>query len=146
MDPPMTKNRLPILLNMSICDIVLRDQKTNNVSLINLFNQIVCGHLPFKHHRMHVYVALTEGLGNYLGELRLKHTSTDHAVLSVKGEIKMIDPLSVTEMDFELRNISFELAGKYHVELLLNGGIAGSRSFFVQQPAPTEQKKKEDEL
>ena len=34
------KQAKPIMLNMSICDLVLRDQKTNNVSLINLFNQM----------------------------------------------------------------------------------------------------------
>ena len=126
------KKTTPIMLNMSICDWVLRDQKTNNVSLINLFNQIVCARMPFKHYRMHVYVALTEGHGEYKGDLCLKHTASDHIILSVKGAVKMVDPLSVTEMDFELRNVQFEQPGKYHIELMLDDDIVGSRSFFVQ--------------
>ena len=129
----MAKKVLPVVLNMSICDLVLRDQKTNNISLINLFNQIVCGSVPFTHYRMHVYVALTEGRGTYNGELRMKHTATDKVILSVKGEIKMVDPLTVTEMDFELRNVRFTQEGKHHIELLLDGAIVGSRNFFVQR-------------
>ncbi|MFH1377625.1 MAG: hypothetical protein ABIH86_02605 [Planctomycetota bacterium] len=142
----MVKQPLPITLNMSICDLVIRDQKTNNVSLINLFNQIVCGQLPFRHHRMHVYVALTEGRGNYVGELKLKHTADNQTILTVKGDVKMADPLSVTEMDFELRNVEFKRVGKYHVELLIDGGIVGSRSFYVRRSTDTTRPRSGDDI
>ena len=57
----------PKHLAMLLCDYLILDAETRNKSLIGIFHRIQALKFPVRHDRMHVFVALTDGHGEYTG-------------------------------------------------------------------------------
>ncbi|MGH7144364.1 MAG: DUF6941 family protein [Planctomycetota bacterium] len=130
----------PTVVNMSICDIVLRDQRTNNVSLINLFRQLHTTGLPALHPSLHVYITLTEGHGKYNCELKLLFAADNSLLMSTKGQIDLKDPLAIEDIDFSIHNLRFDREGRYVFEFWCDDFQVGSRFFtLVSKPLATPQ-------
>lgn len=127
----------PVALNMSICDLVIRDQRTRNVSLINMFHQIHTTGLPALHPSLHVYVTLTEGHGKYNCELKLLYAADNAILMTTKGVIELKDPLAIEDIDFSIHNLRFEREGRYVFEFWCDEHLVGNRFFqLIYNPAP----------
>jgi hypothetical protein len=117
------KGPKPHVVSMIICDLVLRDQTTRNVSLIGLFNAIHGLRLPMLHDRLHVFISLTEGRGRMPFSLLCK--APDETVISeTRGEIVFGNPLEVTDVDVELRGLVFQTPGLYRFEFECGSELA----------------------
>jgi len=127
----MTNQEKPILLSMSLCDLIIRDQQTHKVSLINLFNEVRAQHFPCQHPRLHVYVCLTNGRGNYQGRLAFVDTQTDTTLAKLEGPVVFHSPLQVVEMNFELNALPLPHEGEYRFEFLCDGEPVGARNLRV---------------
>ena len=124
----------PRAVAMVICDLVLRDEKTRNTSLIGLFNQIHGPRLPMLHDRLHVFVSLTDGHGRQPFSLQCK--APDESVIwETRGEISFENPLEVTDVDVEVRGLVLQTAGVYAFEFDCGGDIT-LRRFVVTADAP----------
>ncbi|MEN6424004.1 MAG: hypothetical protein ABFE13_01475 [Phycisphaerales bacterium] len=125
----------PVVLAINICDMVIRDELTHKVSLIGLFGVIQAMTFPCKHPLMHIYVALTGGHGKQDMEIRLVRVEDEQPVMAMAGPVVFANPLQVNELNFEWRNVPFERAGEYAVEVCCGKGSAplGSRMFNVIQ-------------
>ena len=125
---------LPKVLAINICDQIIQDAKTHKMSLIGLFNRIQSQHFPVPHSLMHVYVALTDGHGSYNAELRFVNLTNSQIIAKMTGPLIFKNPLQVTEMNFEIRNLAFRSEGKHSVQFCCNGQEIGNRDFFVAGP------------
>ncbi|MDP7035688.1 MAG: hypothetical protein QF752_14475 [Planctomycetota bacterium] len=126
------KAALPKLLSIVVCDLVLRDERSKNTSLINTFNAILAAQFPCQHPRLHVFVSVTDGRGDYVGELRLVHYGpTIETILQTSGPLSIQDPNEICDLDFELNSIVFPKDGKYIFEFYCNDELIGSRPFTV---------------
>jgi len=134
--PAMAESEKPILLNISLCDLVIRDQTTHKVSLISLFNELRANRFPCRHPRLHVYVSLTNGRGTYEGCLTLIDADSDKTLASLRGPLSFRSPLQVVEMNFELNNIVFPHPGTYRFELLCDGEFVGARNLRAVKCEP----------
>ena len=136
--------RAPTLLAILVCDLIIRDEQTHNVSLIGIFNTIHAIEFPTVHARLHVFVSLTDGRGVCNGKLCLVDRETEAVLAETSGEIEFPpDARSVVDMNFELRNTPFAKPGSYAFDFYVEGQLIGSRPFSVAQghvpEEPTEE-------
>ena len=127
----MSEREKPILLSMSLCDQVIRDQQTHKLSLINLFNELRAKHFPCTHPRLYVYVCLTNGRGNCEGTLALVDIDANRTIARLSGPITFRSPLQVVEMSFELNALAFPRAGTYRFEFLCDNEPVGARDLHA---------------
>jgi len=126
------KRPVPKLIAILVCDETIRDQATGKHTLVGLFNRIGVASFPYVHRRLHVFLSLTNGHGDAVGELWLVSRATDEVVVRLGGKMRFPDPLAVVEMDFCLNNIAFPKPGRYSFDFYCNGEMVGSRPFAVQ--------------
>ena len=121
----------PIVLSINLCDTIIRDETTKKVSLISLFSVIHSRVFPAKHQEMHVYVALTNGHGQYDIDVRFVLLGSDDPIAGIQGQLDFLNPLQVAELNIKWRGVEFPTAGEYLVEVLCDGKKIGDRKFKV---------------
>lgn len=129
----MNKKPKPIVLAMVICDTVIEDRLTNKKTLIGTFNRIIISKIPCIHPCLNVFLALTEGIGEYDGQLRCINVEEDKSILDLGGKINFRDIKEIIEFNFELRGIVFPQFGEYRFEFFCNNEPLCSRRFIVSE-------------
>ncbi len=124
----------PIVMSINVCDEIIRDEISKKISLIGLFSQIQAATFPAHHPSLHVYVSLTDGHGEYEGELRFVSEEDNSVIASMKGKVPFQNPLQTVELNFAINNLKFEAPGKYRVEFFCDDDLVGSRQFIVSGP------------
>ncbi|MHC4252612.1 MAG: DUF6941 family protein, partial [Planctomycetota bacterium] len=110
----------------------LLDAETHNKSLIGIFNRVNASKFPVRHDRMHIFVALTDGHGEYAASLKIK-SSAGKQLLSLDGKVDMRDPLGVAEINFNIRGLVIPEPGRYFVEFWCDEEILVDRHFDATQ-------------
>jgi hypothetical protein len=111
----------PLGIALILCDLIITDAKTGKNSLIGLFNNINCTHLPSQHSRFCVFAQLTNGQGTQAIEVSCHSLQDDETVFQTGGEVEFHNPNQVIEIQFELLNLTFPHEGMYTVELEAEG-------------------------
>lgn len=129
----------PIGKAIILCDQVIEDKRTNNKSVIGIFNRISASRFPASHPRMAIYVALVNGVGKVPIELRLTclTSSEPKRLFATEGEVEFPDPNHIVELVFDLRSVVFEEPGQYVFEVLADSGFVFEAKFdvvHVEQP------------
>ena len=124
----------PSVLSINVCDAIIRDEQSKKVSLIGLFSIIRANNFPCTHPSMHVYIALTNGHGNYQTEVRFVSLEESKPIMGMTGELNFQNPLQVIEMNLCWQRLNFEKPGDYEVEVLCDGDRVGARKFMVMGP------------
>jgi hypothetical protein len=141
----MNKARaLPIALAMLLCDYVIEDKQTNKKSLIGLFSNISAKQFPASHHRMNVFVVLSDGHGDYRGELRCINADDESQISTMKGPVPFPDPNAVLELNFELFGLTFPNPGDYLMQFLCDDEIVIQRKITLTE-LPQEEEDKQEE-
>jgi hypothetical protein len=122
----------PICVAIVICNEVIEDKRTNNKSLIGLFNSIVTTAFPAQHARMFVMVSLTDGRGEWPLSLVIRGPSGE-PIFQSDGKLRFDDPLAVLDIVAELRMLPLPEAGEYRLEVVCGGELVASRRFNVVQ-------------
>jgi hypothetical protein len=121
---------LPVCVAVVICDTVIEDKRTNNKSLIGVFNTIVSKQLPVVQPRMYVVVSVTNVLG--AAEFRLTLRDPEGAsTLSVDLPLESQDPLATHDLLIELLGVPFNHPGPHSFDVSANGHHVGSRRFTI---------------
>ncbi len=123
----------PTVLAINICDSIIRDETTKKVSLIGLFSVIRAPGFPIVHPLMHVYVALTNGHGDYAMTIRFCDDK-EQDLARMEGPIQFANPLQVIELNLAWQQLRIKHAGEYTVEVLCNKVLIGERRFHVVGP------------
>ena len=135
----MNKARaLPVALAMLLCDYVIEDKQTNKKSLIGLFSNISAKQFPASHHRMNVFVVLSDGHGEYRGELRCIKSDDDSQISTMKGPVPFPDPNAVLELNFELFGLTFPDPGDYFMQFLCDDEIVVQRKITLTEISQDE--------
>lgn len=121
---------VPKALAMVICDMVIRDEATKNVTLVGLFNTVTGPQLPLMQDRMHVFVSLTDGHGESPFLLQCK-APDESVVFEMKGKFEFKDPLAVADLNIALRGLVFHQRGNYLFDFFCGGELLITRRFSV---------------
>src|SRR5688572_18248039 len=96
----------PIPLAMLICDSVIEDKGSGKKSLIGLFNSITASQAPCTHGPLDVFLALTDGNGEYPVLLRCIRSDTEAPLIELPGKIKFLNPQGVLEIHYHIGAIT----------------------------------------
>lgn len=125
----------PMCVAVIICNEMIEDKRTNNKTLINLFNSIASSQLPLTQPRMVVMASLTNGIGRWPITFAIRAPS-DKVVMRVDGEANFADPLAVLDIIIEFNSLTFADEGVHFVDVLTENYPLGNRRFTVQVAAP----------
>jgi len=129
----MALKHKPVLLAMVLCDLTIREQETQKLSLIGTFNGLFAGKFPCIHPSLSVYVALTGGRGVVPCALDMTSLRTGNSIFSLPGKVEFKDPIMVSEMVLQIQQIRFEEPGDYAIDFFADGEMLCSRKLRVQQ-------------
>ena len=122
----------PDCISINLCDYVVEDKRTNNKSLIGLFNQIYAPTFPCIHPNMFVVAALTDIRGEQKIRLEITRDTSEgeKTLVGIGGMIRTESPLDVTDLVFHLQGFPLEAEGRYNVYVKMeDGAILGQRHF-----------------
>ncbi len=129
----MSVTELPTCISLVLCDDAYRDERTQKVILVGIFNTLHTAGLPFQHPRMTVFFSLTEGRGEFDLRVQVEHEASGQRIFDGGGRMTISDPLAISDVHLELHGTPFHAAGKYWVQIVANGEIIQQRPFFVEE-------------
>lgn len=129
----MAQKPRPLPLAMLICDSIIDDRKTGKKSIIGMFNNINSDKVPCVHHRLNVFLSLTEGIGEYDGKLRCVSVADEKTVFQMEAPLRFQNPHQVLDFNFELNGLKFPEYGEYRFEFLCGEIPVISRKFTVSK-------------
>lgn len=122
----------PSCVALVICNEVIEDKKTNNKTLVSLFDHIAVGRLPTTHGRLFVMASFTDGRGRWPMTFRITSPS-GQVVLRIEGEAVITDPLAVVDVVMEVRDLPLDEQGVYDVDFLFDNEVRAHRRFTVKR-------------
>ena len=125
----------PVCMAIVLCNDCIEDKRTNNKSLIGLFNAIHVQVIPALHPRMVVLASITNASKALDVKLIIRAPSGSE-VAQIDAEFPAFDPLAAYDIVFEFNGVLLEEAGTYHVDLLCDGSYLGGRRFDVLTTKP----------
>jgi len=130
----------PAALCLLVCDDMIIDQETGKHSLIGIFDRIGAPQFPARHHRLSLYIELTNGHGQYDIKVGLMDVKADEEVISIGGPMSFPDPLAVVKMRLRLNNVVFPRFSEYRFQVWANNELLMERRLIVSQISPEEPK------
>jgi hypothetical protein len=121
----------PTCVAVVICNEVIEDKRTNNKTLIHLFNGIATPQLPFQQPCMVVMASLTNGIGRWPVTFTVRSPSNE-IVARVDGEASFVDPVGVLDIFIEFKGLVFKEQGVHFVDVQTESFPLGERRFAVQ--------------
>ena len=127
----------PVCVAIVLCNDCIEDKRTNNKSLIGLFNAINVQTIPALHPRMVVLASLTNCSSNLSLQLFIRAPSGGE-VAHIDAEFPAHDPLAAYDIVFEFNGVLIQEPGTYNVDLLCDGSYLGGRRFDVMTNEVTD--------
>lgn len=122
----------PVAIGLTVCEQVIVEEKTRNVTLVNCFRRLHLREFPASPQRLAIHAILTDGLGT--GTIRLVVTSLDllEDIYAHDIGVTFSDPLQEIRVLFRpSSSLSFPEAGRYEISLLVDGQSIAHRVFEV---------------
>jgi hypothetical protein len=127
-------NVKPKVNAMLLCERVIREEGTGQVSLIGIFEGAAAPQMAITIPSMYVYTKMTDAQGDY--DLKLELVRRDD--MTVLGEAVLAgmhapDPMGSNEAVFQLQGLVFDKPGYYDFRLWANDGMfLDSKAFLVE--------------
>src|SRR5262249_41232986 len=112
---------LPMVLGLTVCEKVIVEEGTKNVSLVNTFTKLTVEGLPSPTQRFALYAVLTDAEGEATIDLTVTHLDTDEEVYALQRTLHFPDRLAEVRLLYRLREIAFPLPGLYQFTIYLDG-------------------------
>lgn len=126
----------PIMLCLHLCERVICDLNTRQVSLINLITALPTATLPLHIPGLYIYSEFTGCHGAF--KLRYRITDADDTVevCELTMDARQDNPLLVAQAGFHSPPIMFPKAGTYRVQALSGTTLLMERSIVVIHQPP----------
>lgn len=121
----------PTALALVLCEQVIVDQQSQNVSPINIFTGLAVDAFPSLPQRLSVFAALTDAQGAGRIELRCLRLDTGDQFYEQQYSIAFPDRATVVNVHIRVRNIRFPVAGVYEFLLLVDNHLIAQRTLRV---------------
>ncbi len=123
--------QLPIALALSICESVVVEERTRNVSLINCFTTRLVTVFPSPPQKMAAVAFFVDGFGDIGLKMVIEHVATGDIIYEEHHQMKFSDPLQESRAVFRFGDLVFPQPGKYDVSLIAEGEFIAHHSFHV---------------
>ncbi len=113
--------QIPTVLGLLVCEQVVIEERTHNVTLVNCFTRRNVEAFPSERQRFAVFAALTDGLGDIELKLVLQRLDTQQEIFQESRSLQFVDRLQEVRFLFRVATCSFPAAGRYDVILFASG-------------------------
>lgn len=122
----------PECIAIVICNEIIEDKRTNNKTLVGLFNQITVPQLPATYARMFIMGSFTDGRGDW--DISFRISDPDHIeIMRLDGKGHFEDPLGVIDVVFDIQGLLLTRQGIHFVDVFINGEQKVGRRFIVRK-------------
>src|SRR6266542_2527998 len=121
----------PIAVALLLCEQLIVDDRTANVTLVNSFSHLVLDGRVGEPQTFGIFVLLTDGLGTMPAELEIVRLDTEEVIYRKQFEVQFQSPLQQVRCLLRVRRCSFPVAGAYQATLLVEGESIALRRFLV---------------
>src|SRR5438128_1479593 len=112
--------KLPNAVGLVLCEQVIVEEKTRNVTLVNTFDRLRFDSFPTPPRRFFVYVMLTDGLGDAQMSVVISRLDTLEEIDERHWSMRSSDPLRNFRFAVRFGSIVFPVPGPYEVCLFAN--------------------------
>lgn len=123
----------PTCISIVLCECVIEDKRSNNKTLVNIFNAIGAQAVPVRHPRMTIAVSVTNIYGKAPVSIVLRDPEM-RQLLEFAGEVETPDPTAVVDLVFEIRDFEFTAFGTYSVDVMYGSESLACRRFQMVVP------------
>jgi hypothetical protein len=120
------------VLALIVADYVHRDENSGSFTILATRSAIGAREFPWRHARLAVYAALTDGRSDTTLQLRLVDVeAAREPVLEYETVIQFMDPTDDVEVVFHLSDLVFPEPGDYRLQLFTAGQLLCERRLLV---------------
>ena len=123
--------RRPSAIGLMLCEQVIVEENTKNVTLVNCFSFRAVHQLPSVPVPFVLFSVLTGGAGEIPLEVVIARLDTFDEVYQRSEFFRFADPLREVRLTWRIRHCSFPVAGEYLATLLADGEPIGQRKFKI---------------
>jgi hypothetical protein len=124
--------QLPIAVGLVLCEQVVIEEGTRNVTPVNCFNVREVDDIPGR-ASFCVLAWLADGKGEKVAELVVQRLDNLDAVFRSKARLVFRDPGHTVRFLGRIRDCEFPVEGYYEVMLLIDRELIAHRKFQVQR-------------
>jgi len=123
--------RLPTVIGLLVCERVIVEKETDNLSLINCFTRKKVESFPSEPQRFAVVAFMTDGMGEIPMELNITRLDTLEVIEEQVFRLRFSDPLQEVRFFFRWTTCVFPEAGQYDIYLLAEGELLAQHRIHV---------------
>lgn len=127
--------RVPMVIGLLVCEQVIVEEGTRNVTPVNCFGRRTFASFPSKPIDLTVLAFLVEGMGEMSLEAVLQSLDNMDELGRLRYPVEFKDPLMEYRCVFRLRDFSVPRAGHYQISLIANGEIVSQRKLIFLEKA-----------
>ena len=127
MNPP------PIALGLILCEKVIVEEKTRNLTLVSTFTKLLADEFPLRQEKFGLASVLTGGQGDATVDLVFTQLETDEEIYSIQRTMRFPGRLEEVQLVFHVRDCWFPGPGDYDVTLFVDGDPVPRRKFAVER-------------
>jgi hypothetical protein len=125
-------SQVPTAIGMVLCDQVILEKGTNNVTPVNCFNVREIDSLPGQ-TTFFALAWLADGKGEMVTELVVERLDTMEETFRLNRKVVFSDRLGETRLIARIRGCNFPIAGPYQISLIIERELIAHRKFFVRK-------------
>jgi hypothetical protein len=118
----------PAAIGLSVCEQVIVEEKTRNVTLVNCFRRLHLRGFPSSPQRFAIHAIFAVGLGSGTIRLLVVRLETLEEVYAHDLRATFSNPLQEVRVLFRPSSLSFPAAGRYEISLRMEGVSLAHRS------------------
>jgi len=126
-------NQGPILRQILLCEKLIFEQGTGNVSPINCCSELVLKGNATKTVSFVVYGVLADGYGTYYLDLAVRNLKVDEVIYRHREPGLLTDRLKQSHLVIRVVELLLPAAGRYDLTLTIDGEFAGMSSFTARE-------------
>lgn len=123
-------NHRPSAIGLALCDHVIVEADTHNVTPVNCFNSRALDTLPGE-TTFFVLAWLADGIGKMLVELVIERLDTFEEIYRINRQLVFHNRLQEARFVARIRDCTFPIAGYYQVSLSIERELIAQRKFRV---------------
>jgi hypothetical protein len=129
----------PNAVGLTLCQLVIVEESTKNVTLANSFQTLDVETFPSASIPFAVYTVLTDGLGEIKLDLAVLRGDTLDEIYTRSFKVTFTDPLRQLRLWWNVRSCSFPAPGRYEF------GLQANRELMTQSVLEVREKGSNDD-
>jgi hypothetical protein len=122
----------PVAIGLFVCEQVIIEEQTRNVTLVNCFTKRVVKEVPSVPFPFVVFALLTDGIGEISLAGRIRRLDTLEVIFELTVAARFTDPLHGTRCQMRIRDCSFPVEGAYELALFADDEPIAHRRLIIR--------------